>query len=211
MKIAVIGASGKSGSVITKEALARGHKVTGIVRDASKDVPAQAQKMTKDILALTYDDLKDYDTIVDAFGVWAEKDLPQHKTSLMHLADVLSGKPNRLLVVGGAGGLYVDPQHTTRVMDTPDFPDAFKPLAINMCAAFNELKTRNDVNWTYISPSANFDAEGARTGKYRAGGEELLVNSAGQSEISYADYAIAMVDEIENGEHIKERFSVVGG
>ena len=167
--------------------------------------------MTKDILALTYDDLKDYDAIVDAFGVWAEKDLPQHKTSLMHLADVLSGKPNRLLVVGGAGGLYVDPQHTTRVMDTPDFPDTFKPLAINMCAVFNELKTRNDVNWTYISPSANFDAEGSRTGKYRAGGEELLVNSAGQSEISYADYAIAMVDEIENGEHIKERFTVVGG
>jgi len=208
MKIAVIGANGKSGSLIAKEAVARGHEVTGIVRDDNKEVPAQAKKVAKDIFDLSYDDLAEYDAIVDAFGVWAEEDLPRHKTSLKHLADILSGKPNRLLVVGGAGSLYIDPQHKTRVMDTPDFPDSFKPLANNMGAALDAIKTRNNVKWTYISPSANFDAEGERTGKYKAGNEELLVNSAGQSEISYADYAVAMVDEIESGAHPKARFTV---
>ena len=98
----------------------------------------------------------------------------------------------------------------THVMDTPDFPDTFKPLCTNMCAAFNELKTRNDVNWTYISPSANFDAEGAHR-QVQGRRRRTACQFRWTSEISYADYAIAMVDEIENGEHIKERFTVVGG
>ncbi|MCP1224007.1 NAD(P)-dependent oxidoreductase [Sebaldella sp. S0638] len=147
--------------------------------------------------------------IIDAFGVWAEDQLFLHKTSLSHLSDILSGKPNRLIVVGGAGSLYVDPEHKVRLMNTPDFPDMFKPLASNMSEAFDSLKTRNDVNWTYLSPSADFSADGERTGKYQAGGEELMVNSQGLSTISYADYAVAMIDEAEQGKHIKERFTVV--
>jgi len=209
MKIAVIGAAGKSGSFIAKEAIARGHEVTAVVRDRSKVNEPKAKVLEKDLFSLTYDDIKENDVIIDAFGAWTEDTLPLHQTSLKHLADILSGKSNRLLVVGGAGSLYVNPEHTLRVMDMPDFPDMFKPLAGNMGAAFDSLRARKDVKWTYISPSANFVADGQRTGKYIAGGEELLVNSKGESQISYADYAIALLDEAENDRHIQTRFTVV--
>lgn len=123
--------------------------------------------------------------------------------------DILSGTNVRLLIVGGAGSLYVDPDHTTQLVNTPDFPDAFKPLANAMGKALAELRQRNDVKWTYISPAADFQADGQRTGKYLLAGEEFTLNSKQESIISYADYAIAMVDEIEKGQHIKQRISVV--
>lgn len=210
MKIAVIGANGKAGRLIVKEALSRGHQVTAIVRDAGTAEPG-ATVLAKDLFALTYDDVKDNAVVIDAFGAWTPETLEQHQTSLQYLADLLAGKPNRLLVVGGAGSLYVDPAHSLRVMDTPDFPDSFKPLARNMGAAFDALRGRTDVKWTYLSPSANFVADGPRTGSYTPGGEELLVNSQGDSQISYADYAIAMVDEAESAKHEGQRFTVVAG
>lgn len=209
MKIAVIGASGKAGSLIVNEAIARGHQVTAIVRTLNKHINPQAKLLEKDLFKLTYDDIKDYDVIIDAFGAWTPETLELHQTSLKYLADMLSGKPNRLLVVGGAGSLYVTPEHSVRVMDTPDFPDAFKPLATNMAQAFDALKVRNDVKWTYLSPAGNFVADGPRTGKYKTGKEEIMVNNKGESQISYADYAIAMIDEVESGRHINSRFTVV--
>lgn len=100
--------------------------------------------------------------------------------------------------------------HTLCVLDGPDFPDIFKPLASAMAKALTELRERNDVKWTYVSPAGDFQAEGKRTGKYILGGEELTLNSKGESVISYADYAIAMIDEVTKGNHIQERISVVG-
>ncbi|MFQ0996879.1 NAD(P)-dependent oxidoreductase [Gilliamella sp. CG25] len=209
MKIAVIGASGKSGSLIVKEAIARGHDVTAIVRHQNAHVDPKAKVLVKDLFDLTYEDLKPFDAIVDAFATWSLESLPQHQTSLKHLTDILKGKPNRLLVVGGAGSLYVNPEHTVRLVDTPEFPEEFKPLANNMAKALDELKKCQDVNWTYLSPAIEFIADGARTGHYKAGGEQVLFNTQGKSQISYADYAIAMVDEAENAKHIKQRFTVV--
>ena len=133
--------------------------------------------------------------------------LPLHQTSLRHLCDLLEGSETRLYVVGGAGSLYVDEGHTIRLMDTPDFPDAFKPLATEMGKALDALRTRKTIHWTYLSPAADFRADGARSGRYRIGGEELLLNADGQSVISYADYAAAMVDLIEQGGHDRERVS----
>ena len=104
---------------------------------------------------------------------------------------------------------YVNPEHTVQVMDGPDFPDMFKPLAAAQGKALEELRTRNDIKWTFISPAGDFQADGARTGKYILGGEELVLNSKGESVISYADYAIAMVDELVKGDHIQQRISVV--
>ena len=121
----------------------------------------------------------------------------------------MSGTDVRLLIVGGAGSLYVNPEHTAQVMDGPDFPDVFKPLATNMGRALEELRARTDVKWTYVSPAGDFQAEGERTGKYILGGEELTLNERGESIISYADYAIAMVDEAVKGNHIRQRISVV--
>lgn len=106
------------------------------------------------------------------------------------------------------GSLYVNPEHTVCVADGPDFPDIFKPLAAAMAKALGELRERKDVKWTYISPAGDFQAEGDRTGKYILGGEELTLNSKGESVISYADYAIAMVDEAVDGNNIHKRISV---
>ena len=207
MKVAVVCANGKAGSLIVKEAVERGLDVTAIVRGENKTVAENVIK--KDLFALTTEDLEQFDVVVDAFGAWTEDALAQHSTSLKHLCDILSGKETRLLVVGGAGSLYVNPEHTLCVADGPDFPDIFKPLAAAMAKALEELRGRDDVNWTYISPAGDFQADGERTGEYILAGEELTLNDKGESIISYADYAIAMVDEIVEGNHIKERISVV--
>ena len=207
MKIAVICANGKAGKLIVKEAVSRGLDVTAVVR--GENATEAKEVLKKDLFDLTADDLKGFDVVIDAFGAWTEETLPLHSTSLKHLCDILSGTETRLLVVGGAGSLYVNPEHTVCVADGPDFPDAFKPLASAMAKALSELRERKDVKWTYISPAGDFQAEGERTGKYILGGEELTLNSKGESIISYADYAIAMVDEAVNGNNIQKRISVV--
>lgn len=207
MKVAVIAANGKAAGKIITEAMNRGFEVTAFGR---KENNTEAKNyVKKDLFDLTTEDLKEFDTVVDAFGAWTEDTLSQHSTSLKHLCDILSGTDIRLLVVGGAGSLYVNPKHSAQVSDSPDFPDAFKPLAKAMAKALTELRERNDVKWTYISPAGDFQADGERSGKYILGGEELVLNSKGESIISYADYAIAMIDEIEKGNHIRQRISVV--
>lgn len=207
MKIAVVCANGKAGKLIVKEAVERGLDVTAVVRGENQT--AAKNVIQKDLFDLTTADLESFYVVVDAFGAWAEEILPQHSTSLKHLCDILSGKETRLLVVGGAGSLYVNPEHTAQVMDGPDFPDVFKPLAAAQGKALEELRLRNDVKWTFISPAGDFQAEGERTGGYILAGEELTLNDKGESIISYADYAIAMVDEMTKGNHIQERISVV--
>ena len=207
MKIAVVCANGKSGKLIVKEAVDRGLDVTAVVRGENESVATKA--ISKDLFDLTAEDLKGFDVVIDAFGAWAEEALPLHSKSLKHLCDVLSGTDTRLLVNGGAGSLYVNKEHTACVSDDPNFPDMFKPLASAMAKALGELRERKDVKWTYISPACDFQAEGERTGKYILGGEELTLNPAGESLISYADYAIAMIDEATKGSHIGERISVV--
>lgn len=206
-KIAVVCANGKAGKLIVNEAVERGLDVTAVVRGENQ-MKAQ-HVLKKDLYDLTTEDLEWFDAVVDAFGAWTEDTLPQHSTSLKHLCDILSGKETRLLIVGGAGSLYVNPEHTACVADGPDFPDAFKPLAAAMAKALGELRERKDVRWTYISPAGDFQAEGEKTGEYILGGEELTLNEKGESIISYADYAVAMVDEITEGSHIQERISVV--
>lgn len=206
MKLAVIGANGKAGKLIVKEAVNRGLDVTAVVRGDNTTMAQEVLK--KDLFDLTAADLKGFDVVIDAFGAWTEETLPQHSTSLKHLCDILSGTDTRLIVVGGAGSLYVNPEHTVCVADGPNFPDVFKPLAAAMAKALGELRARRDVKWTYISPAGDFRADGARTGKYILGGEELTLNSKGESMISYADYAIAMVDEAINGGNIQKRISV---
>ncbi len=207
MKIAVICANGKAGKLIVKEAVDRGLDVTAVVRE--KNTTTAQKVLKKDLFDLTAADMKGFDVVIDAFGAWTEETLPQHSTSLKHLCDILSGTDTRLLVVGGAGSLYVNPEHTACVADGPDFPDIFKPLAAAMAKALSELRERRDVKWTYISPAGDFQADGERTGKYILGGEELTLNSKGESIISYADYAIAMVDEAVNGNNIQKRIGVV--
>lgn len=207
MKIAVAAANGKAGKLIVKEAVDRGMDVTAIVRGENK---TDTQKVIqKDIFELTDADLEAFDVIVDAAGAWTPETVHIVPDAVTYLADLLKGTDKRLLVVGGAGSLFVDPEHTKTVVDVTPFPEAAMPVVNAHGEALERLRKYNDVNWTYVSPAGDFQPEGARTGKYVLGGEELILNSKGESVISYADYAVAMVDEIESGKHIKERISVV--
>lgn len=208
MKVAVVCANGRVGTLVVKEAVERGLDVTAVVREENKT--AAKKVIRKDLFDLTTADLEGFDVVVDAFGAWAPEELSGHSRSLKHLCDILSGRKTRLVVVGGAGSLYVNPEHTLQVCDSPDFPAEYLPLAKAQGQALAELRERSDVQWTFISPAADFQAEGERTGEYILAGEEFTLNSRGESVLSYADYAIAMVDEITKGNHIQERISVVG-
>lgn len=147
--------------------------------------------------------------IVNAFG--APLDEEQAHVDAGHaLIETLKGTNTRGIIVGGAGSLYVDESKTVQLIDTPEFPDFVKPTGKGQVRNLQELQKTTDITWTFISPSAVFDADGKRTGSYKSGKDHLLVNSKGKSYISYADYAIAVLDEIENPQHINERFTVVG-
>nr|WP_263314179.1 NAD(P)-dependent oxidoreductase [Mammaliicoccus sp. Marseille-Q6498] len=207
MKIGIIAANGKAGQLVTEEAVNRGLDVTAIVRNENKTVATQS--ITKDIFELTTEDLTQFDVVVDAFGEFREDKLHLHKDTLKHLSDVLSNTNTRLLIIGGAGSLYVDDQLETQLYNTPTFPEAYKPLSTAQGEALVELRKRDDVRWTFISPAAEFNVDGERTGEYTLAGEVLTLNSKGESTISYADYAIALVDEATKGNHIQERISVV--
>ena len=208
MKIGIIGATGKVGNKVLTEAQARGHEVTAIVRNASKLNDQDVKVIEKDIFSLTVDDIEDLDVVVNAFGAPLGEE-EAHVEAGRALIKLLKEVDTRVIVVGGAGSLFVDEAHTTRVLETPDFPDMFKPTAKGQGRNLQDLQDSEGITWTFVSPSAEFDAEGKRTGSYTLGKDELLVNSQGNSYISYADYAIAIVDE-ENVAHINERFTVVG-
>lgn len=206
MKIAVVAANGREGQLIVKEAMERGHDVTAIVRGENKSVATNV--VVKDALDLIAADLAGFDVVVNAVGAWTEETLPAIPNTAKHLADVLAGTDVRLIVVGGAGSLFVNAEHTMALEDTPDFPDAYKPVSAAHGLALKSLRKSNSVKWTYISPAADFQADGERIGSYEIAGEEFTVNAAGESFISYADYAIAVVDEAEQASHVGERFSV---
>ena len=208
-RIAVVAANGKAGSLIVKEAVERGLDVTAVVRGENRTAAANA--IVKDLFDLTAADLAGFDVVIDAFGAWTEDTLPQHSTTLNHLADILAGTDTRLLVVGGAGSLYMDADHTLQLSQTEGFPESYLPLATAMGEALAELRERADVKWTYVSPAADFQADGERTGAYTLAGEEFTVNENGESAVSYADYAVAMVDEAlasPADAHVGERISV---
>lgn len=208
MKIAIIGATGKAGKLIMEEALKRGLDVTAIVRNKSKLSNSSVKVIEKDLFDLKKEDLKDFDTVVSAFGAWEEKELPKHAEVMNHLCDILADTNIRLMVVGGAASLFVN--HSMMLIDSPDFPKDWINLAKNSNKAFEILKATKNVLWTYISPSADFQADGKKTGEYSIGDkDELCFNSKGESMISYADYAIGFVDEIENKKFLNKRITLV--
>lgn len=207
MKIGIVAANGKAGQLITKEAINRGLDVTAIVRNKNKTVAEKS--IIKDLFDLTSEDLKPFDVIIDAFGELREDKLHLHPDSVHHLNKLLSNTDTRLIIIGGAGSLYVDDKLETQLYNTPDFPESYKPLSIAQGKVLDDLRKRNDVRWTFVSPAAEFIADGERTGTYILAGEKFTLNDNGESKISYADFAIAMVDEAVKGDHIQERISVL--
>lgn len=175
MKVAIIGANGKSGSNLVQEALKQGYDVTAIVRN--KEYKNDDVKVVyKNIFELTKADLAGFDAVISAFAAWTPETFGLHKKVAKHLADALSGTKTRLLVIGGAGTLFVDDKGTM-AMDTPGFPPEYMGVARAAAESFFELKTKSDVLWTYVSPAGDYDVDGARTGKYVLGNDHVILNS----------------------------------
>lgn len=206
MKIGVIAASGKAGSLIVNEALNRGHEVTAIVRDASK-VSQDIYKIEKDIFDLTQVDLCGFDVVVNAFGAKGSDPIV-YQTSTKHLIDILSDTNIRLIVVGGAGSLYTDVTETIQVYQTPSFPAVVYPTSSNMAIALELLKN-STVNWTFFAPAINFDYNGVLSGKVKLGSNYVILNDLNESYISYKDYVKVLVDEVENKKYINQVMTAV--
>jgi hypothetical protein len=205
MKLAVIGATGYTGSRIRDEALSRGHKVTAIVRNADalpthRNLTPLALDIT-DVEALTVA-IAGHDAVVSAFNPGKD---PSRRGMAAILAAAAKAGTLRLLVVGGAGSLEVAPGR--RLVDEPDFPQQWKDGALRTSEVLETLRRSSGLNWTFISPAANL-SPGDRTGTYRTGGDQLLTDAAGHSQISVEDYAVAMIDEAETPRHPRQRFCV---
>ena len=201
MNVALIGFTGRAGSRILAELLRRGHMVTGVARNvtgvASRpglEVRAADAKDAAQLAPL----LAGHDAAISA-STFASSD-PNALIAAAKQAGV-----TRLLVVGGAGTLEVAPGKV--LMDTPDFPDAYKPEAVAGRKFLDTLRAEQKLDWTFLSPAAEF-APGTRTGRFRLGGDELLVDANGRSWISMEDFAIALVDELEAPKHSRQRFTV---
>lgn len=200
MPIALIGATGRAGSRILAELIQRGHTVTAITRHP-EEVPVVAKvkavkgdvKDGKSLAKL----LEGYDTVISAVH-FTDTDLPVLITAVK-----ASGVP-RWLVVGGAGSLFVRPGE--QLVDQPEFPEAYRAEASKGREFLNLLRNETEIDWTFISPSALI-FEGERTGAYRLGGDDLLIGSDGKSRISFEDFAVALVDELENPRHSRQRIT----
>jgi uncharacterized protein len=207
MKIAIIAATGKAGRLIAKEAYHRGHELTAIVRDRSRlATPLYFKNIVeKDIMALTPEDVAGFDAVVSAYGCAPGQEETQVDI-MKHLISVFEPLPDvRLLVVGGAGSLYTDETLAHQLIES--MPPAAK-LPICMAKSLDLLRASR-VNWTFFSPALRFDNQGPRSGRYKLGSEFIIKNGAGESYISYADYALAMVEEVENKAFLRKRFTAV--
>jgi len=201
MKIALVGISGRVGVRILTELLRRGHTVTGIARNATKMAP-ELHLLLKNADATSPPQLSallpGHDAVISATR-FATSD-PYALISAVKQTAV-----KRLMVVGGAGSLDVAPGKA--LVDTPDFPEAYKAEALAGLTFLNVLRAETTLDWTFLSPSAEF-APGTRTGKFRLGIDQLLIDGNGKSWISMEDFAIALVDELEVPKHSRQRFTV---
>jgi putative NADH-flavin reductase len=211
MRIVVFGGNGRLGRRVVEEALARGHLVTVVARRP------EGARVPGDSVIVVQGDATDpervaevsvgHDAAVSTVGPRPE-DPPDLLASVARglLAGLSRSGVRRLVVAGGAGSLEVAPGQ--RLLDTPDFPSSWRPIALAHAAALEVYRTaQSDVEWSYASPAALLQP-GERTGRYRLGGDQLLVDEHGNSSISMEDFAIALLDEVEHPRHARRRFSV---
>jgi putative NADH-flavin reductase len=211
MKVAIIGASGQIGAFIRDEALARGHQVTAIVRNP-EIITVRNPHLTivkADVLEDKVDDLvKGHDAVISAYNPgWSHPDI--YNEQIRGYEAIISGVKRsgikRLLVVGGAGTLEVSPG--VLVLEVTNFPEQVKDGVLATKETLYMLKEEKELEWTFLSPPSSI-SPGERTGHYRVGKDQLLKNEQGESKISTQDYAVAMLDELEQPQHIRERFTV---
>jgi putative NADH-flavin reductase len=211
MKVALLGASGFVGSAILNEVFGRGHTVLAIVRDPEK-IRAREHLIVKTGDVYDTDALGTLihgsDAVISAFNPgWEDPNLyrDQVKGTTSIIAAIKKAGAKRVLWVGGAGGLEVTPG--VRVVDDPGFPASIKPGSLATINALEQLQKEPQLEWSFLAPSAEMKP-GKRTGKFRLGTTNLLVDANGHSRISVEDFAVAMIDELEKPSHIRQRFTV---
>ena len=215
-KVALIGASGYVGNAILNELLERGHHVTAIVRHASKVKASSPNLEIKEVdvedVAATTEALKGNDAVISAYNPgWSNPNMYEDTLRVYPkiLDETKASGVKRLLIVGGAGSLFVKPG--LRLVDTGTLPEAWLPAVKSMAKFYLEtLVNEKELDWVFFSPAANLGnlTSGVRTGKFRLGKDDLIVNEKGESFISVEDYAVAMVDELEKENHHQERFTI---
>lgn len=215
-KVVLIGASGYVGNAILNELLDRGHRVTAIVRNASKIKVSSPNLEVKEIdvedTSSMIEVLKGTDAVISAYNPgWSNPNM--YEDTLRIYPEILNAVKKsgvkRLLIVGGAGSLFVKPG--LRLVDTGTLPEAWLPGVKSMAKFFLEtLVNEKELDWVFFSPAANLGnlTTGVRTGRFRLGKDDLIVDEKGESFISVEDYAMAMVDELEQENHHKERFTI---
>jgi putative NADH-flavin reductase len=208
VKILLVGGSGTIGSRVLAEALKRGHAVTTVTRDPSKVAASPGVTAVKgDALDPTSlaEAAKGHDAVVSAFSPGGDEPSRVVDAARAHIAALPKAGVKRVVVVGGAGSLEVAPG--VQVVDTPQFPEAWKGIALAHRDALEVYrKEGGGLEWTYFSPPALIEP-GERTGTFRTGTDQLLADDKGQSRISAEDYAIALVDELESPKHVRGRFT----
>jgi len=211
MKIALIGATGFVGTALLKEALERGHQVTAVVRHPEK-LPRHANLTGRATDARDPAQVKaavaGQDAVISAYNPgWKDPDIyEQHlRASRAILEGARQAGVKRVIVIGGAGSLEVAPG--VQLVDTPQFPAEWKAGALAAREAHREILRERELEWTFVSPPA-FLEPGQRTGKYRTGGDQLLMSGDAQAKISVADLAVAVLDELEKPRHVRKRFTV---
>lgn len=211
MKIGIIGATGKLGKVITSTALEHGYGVTAFVRSPEKLENNHIAFLKRNIFEITHEDIQPFSAIINAFGAPIGHE-DQYIKSTQHLLKIFKDTSIRLIVVGGSGSLYASTTNHKQLIDL--VPKGQLPpeiLATGQAAAkaFNLIKDSSAVQWTSATPPTFFDAQGKFTGHYILGTDYLLENKTGESYISYADFALAIIEELTNRRFIQKRFTAV--
>lgn len=215
MKIAVIGATGLVGNATVQELAARGHHITAFARNTDKVFAHEKVNAIKaDVNDADFtEQLKGFDAVVSAYNAGWENpnlaaDLKRGLASILNAAK--AAEVPYLLIVGGAGSLYVAPN--VQVVDTPDFPAEIYPAANELRVLLNDLRERRDINWAFVSPAAMFAVNPVsfeKTGKYAIGKDDVLINAQGEpADISAPDLAAAIADDVEQKAHLFQRFTV---
>ena len=211
MKLAVIGASGKIGSRIAEEALSRGHTITGIARNPEAGIKnekitwVKADVLDTEQLAKA---IEGHDAVVSAFGIdWLKPETYSlfSNVALSVIAAAKKSGVKRLINVGGAGSLEVAPG--VQLVDTPEFPELWKAGANEQRKSLDIFRKEKELDWTFFSPAIMIEP-GPRTGKFRLGKDNPVFDENGKSDISYDDYAVALIDELEKPQFIRQRFTI---
>lgn len=213
----VIGAYGHAGKLIMREAIRRGHAVVGVAHRIHTHESTN-NIVIKDMMDLTKADISNVDAIVDAVGAWTAGTEAVHYNGLEHITQLIAGTSIHYLKIGGANTLFIDKKHQHTLQELPlYYPDYMQDVCNAHAEGLKILRTYDDVNWTYVTPTFNFDPNGQKTGNYQVEGEEIKVpsshdpNDGKHDYISYADFSKAVIDIVEQHKFVHQRITLVSG